>query len=378
MLKLVKNKDGDKLTDTQKKTQSAFLSVCAITAQCHALLNTSFNPPPTKPAWFDDLNSKLNDAKDAAKEWIDIIAPDISSTIPDLIINYQSSFSSAVDNIKELYTQNPNAKGKDDPTVQQAAYILNLISSQVKQQEGKVRDMSQRLSNWGEKMQKAHDALKSGATNIQNAETDLQTDIDKMNTSIDTNQKLIDEMNKRIIYAALAIVGGIFLAIVGVAIAVASVGTAATIGAGIAVIGVGGIAGGAAVWGMAQHQIDEAYSAISDEQKQKNADQQQLIALQGIALASNAAISCIEVATSTLSTFEITWGLLDKELQDVIAKLDNGASMDQIIGQKFFSESAYNEWEKSVDLANTLAGAAADISSKKAVEYRELPMKAAA
>lgn len=37
--------DGTTLNSTQQSTQSSFLAVHVITAQCHAILNTQFNHP---------------------------------------------------------------------------------------------------------------------------------------------------------------------------------------------------------------------------------------------------------------------------------------------------------------------------------------------
>ena len=75
-------------TKLQQQTQSAFVILSLITQACHGILNTIFVPPSPKPSWFDDLNGKLDVAKTHARDWIDNIAPGVTSGVPVQVINY--------------------------------------------------------------------------------------------------------------------------------------------------------------------------------------------------------------------------------------------------------------------------------------------------
>ncbi|AEY67471.1 HBL/NHE enterotoxin family protein [Clostridium sp. BNL1100] len=360
------------LTDRQQKTQSSFLAINLITAQCHAILNTQFTPPEHKPTWFDDLKSKLDDAKVVAKEWIDDIAPEVSASIPAQVIDYGATFNACVDTIHDLYSKNPTASGADDPTVLEAKTIMQALAAEVDTRHKNIESMEDKLKQWGDKMQVAHDNLQSGASNIQKTIIDLETDIKKMNTSIQANEAAIEELNKQLVYAEVAVAVGIFMLVAGVALTVATAGTAAVVSGGIAVLGAAAIIGGAVTWGVLQNKIDNDYSAIADEQKEKSDDHQQIVALQGLSSASTATISAIQMSTSTLSDFKTTWKLFGDELQAVIDKLNNGAAMSSIIMEKVMTDAAKNEWDDAVELAKELA------SAKVTVEVNSLPMNSAA
>ncbi len=353
-----------KLTDSQQKTQSSFLSLQVITASCHAILNTTFIVPAVKPVWFDDLNSKLDAAKANASDWINNIAPDLTAGIPNQVIDYAATFQASIEAIKELYQQNPTASGKDNPIVKQAAAILSNLSAEVEGKVSNVDTMSQRLTDWGNKMQKSHDDLSTGAGAIQNTLIDLQTDIGKMDNAIKNNLDAIQQLNKNLVYAQVAVGVGIFMLVAGVALCVATAGTASVVAGGVAALGAAAIIGGAVTWGVLQKQIDDDYADIAKEQKQKAADQQQIVALKGIAMATNQAVSFIETATNTLSDFRTGWSLYKDELIGVQDKLDKGASMSSLVMEKVFADAAQNEWTLAVEFAQQLVNAKPDVQSK--------------
>ncbi|WP_419834810.1 alpha-pore-forming cytotoxin MakA [Endozoicomonas atrinae] len=356
--------EGTTLNDTQQTTQSSFLAVHVITAQCHAILNTQFTPPDVKPDWFDDLNAKLDTAKTVAKDWIDNLAPEVSASIPAQIIDYGATFSASVDAIHTLYEQDPSASGADNATVVQVKAIMENLSTEVGKKQAVVTAMQSKLTDWGTRMQSAHDDLVNGATNIQKTIVDLKTDIESMDNAIANNRSAIEKLNKDLVYAQVAVGVGVFMLVAGVALTVATAGTAAYVSGGIAALGVSSIVAGAVTWGVIQGEINDDYDKIADEQKQKAADQQQIVALQGLSNASSAVVSAIELSTSTLSDFETTWKLFGDELQGVIDKLDSGAGMSSIIMEKVMTDAAKNEWDDAVELAKELAGATVSVESK--------------
>lgn len=352
------------LSDSQQKTQASFLSLQVITAACHAILNTTFTPPSVKPSWFDSLNSKLDAAKANASDWIDNIAPQLTAGIPNQVIDYASTFQASVQAIEELCAQNPTASGASNPIVMEAAEILTNLANQVKGNISAVDGMATTLKNWGDAMQKSHDDLSNGAVDIQNAIVDLQTDVTAMNNAIANNLAAIQELNKQLVYAQIAVGVGIFMLVAGVALCVATAGTAAVVAGGVAAVGAAAIIGGAVTWGVLQKRINDDYADIANEQKEKSEDQRQIIALQGIAMATNQTISSIETATSTLSDFRTSWALYQDELTGVLSKLNSGASMSSIIMEKVFADAAQNEWTLAVQYAQELVNSKPSVDSK--------------
>ncbi|MDD7805164.1 MAG: HBL/NHE enterotoxin family protein [Endozoicomonas sp. (ex Botrylloides leachii)] len=356
--------DNTQLNSTQQSTQSAFLAVHVITAQCHAILNTQFIPPDVKPDWFDDLNAKLDTAKSVAKDWVDNLAPEVSASIPAQVIDYGATFDASVTAIHELYDQDPTASGSDNPSIVEVKAVMQNLSTEVGKKQAVVTTMQGKLKTWGIQMQSAHDDLVTGASNIQKTIVDLQTDIENMDNAIANNRAAIAKLNKDLVYAQVAIGVGVFMLVAGVALTVATAGTAAVVSGGIAALGAASIIGGGVTWGVIQGQIDDDYSKIAQEQKQKTEDQQQIVALQGLSNASSAVVSAIELSTSTLSDFETTWKLFDDELQGVIDKLDSGADMSSIIMEKVMTDAAKNEWDDAVELAKQLSDATVTVESK--------------
>lgn len=365
--------ENHQLTERQKATQSAFLAVHIITGQCHAILNTQFVQPKKKPEWYDKLKKKLDKTKALANEWIDKIAPEVSASIPAQIIGFGTTFSASIEEIHDLCNKHPEAKGADNQYVKQAAGILNYLASAVAIRQNTVADMQKKLAKWGSDMQAAHDDLKAGAINIQSAIKDAQTDIKKMDAAIANYEKLIEGYNKAISYSAMAVGVGVFLTVVGVAIAVGTAGTGVWIGGAIAGVGVGMAVGGVVAWKVYHDKIQATYSEIGKLQKQKDVDYLQIVALKGLASASNQVIKAVELSTTTLSDFRTTWKLLENELKSVNSKLQNGEKMESIFMQKVLSKAAKKEWDAAVELAKSLAKAKVTIQHQK-VE----PLKAAA
>ena len=353
-----------KLTDSQQKTQSAFVTVNFITGQCQAILNTQFVAPSKKPSWFDDLNAKLQVAKDLAGQWINGLSIDVASSIPSQVINYGTTFMAAIDQIHELYQKDPLAKGADNPTIKQVADIMNLLSDQVLDLQSSAADVQKKLIDWGEKMQKAHDNLLNGATSIQNTIIDLNTDVEKMDSAIAENKSLIEQYNKAIIASAAAIGVGLFMLVAGIALCIATAGTAAVVAGGVAAGGAAAIIGGAITWGIMQNKINSAYDDIAQEQKEKTEDQQQIVALKALAASASAAITSIELSKQALSELEVTWQVYSNELSDVAKKLKRGTSMTSIIGEKVMADAARNEWEQAVKLSQDLVGSKVPVESK--------------
>lgn len=348
------------------KTGQAFSAAQLITMACHAVLNTQFEAPTPKPDWFDDLNASLEAAKGVADEWIQTLAPTVTSSIPLQVINFGPTFTAVTNQIIALADKNPTARGKDDPTVVQIRELIaDGLLPQINDAIGEVEKSSKALEQWGERLQHAHDQLSSGAANIQAAEISLQSDIAKMNNAIKNLHNLIDGENKAIAASAAAIGIGMFALVVGIALAPETGGASLAIGGAI---GAAGIIGGAVTWGVMQHKINKQFDEIAKDQKEKADDQRQLVALQGLAMASNGAVSNLSLASSSLSKFRTQWATFHGELQGVVKKLDDAEDTIAVILQKTFTQAAVKEWDSATETANALA------SRKVTIESKYLPM----
>jgi len=117
-------------------------------------------------------------------------------------------------------------------------------------------------------------------------------------------------------------------------------------GASLIVSGIGGAAiiGGAVTWGVMQAKINSQFSEIAEDQKHISDDKRQLVALQGLSLAANSAISSIATATSALSDVKVMWTMFQNDLQGTMDKLEKADENLSAIVNKAYVIAAQKEW----------------------------------
>jgi hypothetical protein len=290
----------------------------------------------------------------------------MTSSIPSHVIDYATTYQAMTAQIIELIDKDPTAKGNDNPTVKETFALIEALADSVGDIITDVDDMKTKLKEWGDKMQQSHDDLYKGAANIQAAETDLQSDINKMNTAIEGLQAYIYAENKAIGYGGIAIGIGLFAVVAGIALA------PVTDGYSLIVAGAGALAiiGGAVNWGVMQNKINKQFDEIAKDQQRITDDKRQLVALLGLSLSSNTAISAIEIATQTLSDVRTMWAVFQGELQGTLDKLNKADEELYAIVNKAYIQGAQTEWNLAVEFAQQLVG------KKLEVEVKELPMAA--
>jgi hypothetical protein len=381
--------DGEKL-DVYSVTSAAFsvlltksrmatgvTSIVLVTNACHAILNTQLTLPDgmKKPAWFDDLVAKLDAAKALATEWINTLAPDLTASLPNKVINYDTQYGAITNQIIRIAEAHPLAKGPDDPNVKHVFQLISALKTQVGKIHDDVAAEDQKLLDWGTRMQAAHDALSGGVTSIQAAEADLAGDIGKMDADMSRLRSEIDGLNKAIAAAAVSIALGLFAAIVGVALCF--IPGMQAVGGIVIGIGVAGVIGGAVTWGVMQKRVNDDYDQIATDQKQKSVDQQQLIALRGLEIATSQSISSIAIATSALSNVRALWKLFAGELDGVLQQLNQADTGLALIVNEAFVQGAQDEWKLAAELAKQLLNPVADRVTTSLPMDVTIPKKAA-
>ncbi len=347
-------------------TGVSYNAATLITMACQAVVSTVFVAPSPKPDWFDGLNAQLEAAQALANQWLNTIGQQVTQSIPLQVINFGADFTAATQAITSIVQANPTASGPQNQYVLEIkAIIQQTLLPPIQSAITNIESTSTSLTNWGNSMQTAHNNLSSGATNIQSAEIALQGDIDKMNNAISSLHAEIDGENKAIAASAAAIAIGVFALIVGVALAPETGGASLLIGG---FIGAAGIIGGSVTWGIMQSRINKQFDQIAADQKELSDDQRQLTALQGLALASQNAVSNIEFATSALSKLRTQWGVFQGELQSVVDKLESAEDAISTIVQGVFTNAALQEWNAAITTANAL------VNAKIPVETKTLPM----
>lgn len=361
------------ISELKGHTQKSFVTLNLITQACHGLLNTTFTCPPQKPEWFDELNHKLDIAKGDAKTWIDELAPSVTAGVPQQVIDYQTTYDGLTKAIMGIVKAHPEAKGAEDPYVQQVHALVAELQSSVKEKIKGTETTATKLTVWGDAMQSSHDELSTGAASIQKAEVALNTDVEKMNAAIEALKATIHQENIAIAASGIGIGVGLLLLVAGIALA------PETGGASLLIAGTGGllIIGGAVTWGVMQHKIDEQFKEVAKDQEELEADKAQLVALKGLSTASNQAIEYTANATSALSEFRTTWALFEGELKGVSDKLQHAEESLSTVVEGAFTEAAAKEWEDAATLAQSLVEAPVAVPTKQLPMQSEAALKAA-
>ena len=352
--------------DKNDASASGFTALQIVTASCHGILNTILTTPDPKPDWFDELSGNLDTAKVLANQWIDDLAPQLTASIPNHIIDYGTTYNAITDQIVGLLDENPTAKGKDDPTVQQVFALINALDESLASILKDIDATSETLKKWGDDMQTAHDKLFNGAASIQESQIKLQNHIDSMNNAISTLRAEIDAQNKALIAGAAAVAGGVFTMAIGIALAPVSGGASLVVGG----IGAAAVIGGAVTWGVMQSKIDDNFDKISDDQAAIAEDERQLAALNGLALGAGTAIDSIASATSALSGVRTLWATFQGEIKGTQDKLEKADEELMAIVNKAFVIAAQKEWTLAIEFAQKLTGMSVS------VETKEVSMKA--
>ena len=336
--------------DLKSQTQTGFLSLQLVTQACHAVANTVFVPLTPKPDWFDGLKTNLDAAQIVANDWINNIAPALTASVPQTVLDYGSTYQALSAQIVSICTANPDAKGSDNQYVIQVHELLAALLDQADQILGTVDTSKSQLLTWGQRLQTAHNDLASGASSIQNAEVGLASDVDKMNLAIKSLNATIEGLQEEIMYAEIAVGVGIFLGVVALALAFVSGGASLLVGG----VAVGAIVGGAIEWAKFQAEVNSDFADIAADQQEMAADKVQITALQGLAMASNQAVSNMGLAESYLSDFRTSWQGFHDDLQAVINDLTLADQALSTLLEMAFSNSALNEWKLAVEFATQL------------------------
>lgn len=357
----------DEATDKSVKTYAA---LTLISASCHVILNTSLIKPNPKIgkdgkdifAWFDDVNSKLDDSKNVARDWINNVVTPIQGEIPSSVITFDNQLQETAQYILNICKQYPKMK-KGDDAFNDVNQLLDALKDTIDNDILVPIDKSRTaLKSWGESMQKAHDALSGKVKIIQDAEVDLAADIERLNTSIETIHGMISSESTLVAVGAGLVGGGIFVALIGVVLCVSGVGAVA----GGIVMGVGAamVIGGAVTWGVMQGKIDAQYKEIAEDRKEINADKQLLVSLKSIEGGTVSAVENMQIALSALDEVKSMWESFRNIISGTMTDLSKAENAPSSILKRMFTETAVKQWGDAHVLAQKLLDTKVKVEDK--------------
>ena len=344
-------------SDTALKSYSA---LTLVSASCHAVLNTSLIKPEPKVdeegndmfAWFDDVKSRLDDAKVVANNWLNNIVTPIQSDIPVSIINFNNQFQATTEYVLKICQENPHMK-KGDTAFEEVNTLLQALIDTIDKDIILPMDHSREaLAAWGNTLQQAHDNLSGKVKVVQDAEIELSTEIDMLNTDIETLNHLISSENTLVSVGGGLVGGGIFVALVGVTLCATGVGAVA----GGLVIGVGAamIIGGAVTWGVMQGRIEKQYKEIAAHKKEINEDKVLLASLKGLESGTAFAVANMQTALSALDEVKTMWLGFRDIVAGTVHNLDRAEQSATAIVKAMFTDAAIKQWDDAKDIAMKL------------------------
>jgi len=367
--------NGGDVQSAQAQANSGFASVQIVTAAAHALLNAVIGPVPTvdnPPAGLDmqkitdginDVRTKLTAAQATASTWVDDLSIEVGKTIPTSIMNYSSLYDAASDQIadsvaaaKNLPSDPPAPPGSPPgPRAQAQLDILSMfqaLQGQVQEIKTNVDSCADRLSAYGQQLQKDHDALVGGSDEVQTLITMDQSALDSIKTDVDRLQSEVKELNKRLMDAELAVGGGIFVGVVGIALCCVPGGQ--VVGGCAIAVGVAGVVGGGVEWGLTEASIKSDEKKIQDDQVTKTAIEQQVIALTTVHTVTAMLVDQVAQAESALSDLRTFWASMDTMLGDVISDLGKPDALPNFSLDTVWLAASKKNWTKLNDMAEAL------------------------
>ena len=348
------------INETSDTTLKSYSALTLVSVSCHAVLNTSLIKPEPKLdeegkdmfAWFDDVKSKLDDAKVVANDWLNNIVTPIQSDIPVSIINFNNQFQATTEYVLEICQKNPHMKKGDEAFEEVNALLQALIDTIDKDIILPMDNSREALVTWGNTLQQAHDGLSGEVSVIQDAEIELGTEIDMLNTDIETLNNLISSESTLVSVGGGLVGGGIFVALVGVVLVASGVGAVAgglVIGAGAAMV-----IGGAVTWGVMQGKIEKQYKEIAEHKKEINEDKQLLASLKGLGSGTTSAVANMQTALSALDEVKTMWLGFRDIVAGTVNDLDRAEQSATAVVKAMFTDAAIKQWEDAKDIAMKL------------------------
>ena len=119
------------------------------------------------PAWFAPVTTAIKTAVGHASDWMDDLCIDVTTTVPQTIIDFASRFDAATNGMINLETELSMGSGSATPAQKQRAIaILDDLQQGVTAASATVQSIQDRLLTLIQQVQADHDALASGSATV--------------------------------------------------------------------------------------------------------------------------------------------------------------------------------------------------------------------
>lgn len=317
-------------------------------SSCQAIVETYVAPPPSTTDWYNKISTELDNVQKMIREWRLSGNLYCNTDIISQIITCASFMDSVNGNIEQLFNELKNQYS--DTLKNNLVDFLQKISDQINTVYQTVNSYYIDLTNWKNKVEQSKQDINDTINAIQAEEKEIQSEIISINKNIEDLQKQIQNEREAIAKAKDQEKAGIFETVFGIIFAPFTGGTSLI----LAGFGVASIAEAEAQVSALEDSLKHYQDLIAQDQKNLDDDKKQISSLKLILASVATLIDDCSYIDSSVITLQITLATLRKEISDVVTKISNATNSEMIIGQKFWYEDTYNQWQSIQKLANTL------------------------
>jgi Bacillus haemolytic enterotoxin (HBL) len=287
-------------------------SMTAVTGYANAIANIVLLPATTPPAdWFPVLSGALVMAQSHCQTWVEVIGPNLSSGIPQTLIDYGNFFAATTQDILSIVGSSTDLNAASRQLVlQDIDGLLEFLATE----STAVATLHTQLKQFQSDVLADHTALSTGTGAAQKALNLDEATIATINSNIAGIQAAIATASTQATYSEIGIGLSIFVGLCAVTLAVA------TGGAGAVLVGCVAVAGFGAAIDRTVAYNETVTSDLAKLQVQQNAltdDQAQATALSSIVNTTQTIVTANEAASAALDTLETIWTTLTGKLTSV-------------------------------------------------------------
>ena len=309
--------------------------------------------------WYTQIEQNLNTVQKLVRQWRLSGNLYFSTDIASSVVNIGTTFNTTQLQVNTLFNELETSynQGKLNQLIQ----ILQTLQEPIQRLSTSINHYNNDLNSWAAKIEDAHEALQNTIAKIQQQETQIQAEITATNQQIELIQQQVSAFKKAIAQAKSKRKLGIFETIFGVVLAPFTLGGSLI----LAGFGVSSIVEAESEVTALQGDIQTSVNRINQDQQELSDDQKQITSLNALLL-SVALVNegCTDISRS-LEALETSVGSLYDETSNVVDSLQKATTSEQVILQKVWYMSAFNEWQNILEVALSLTNAQPSITRKQ-------------
>lgn len=338
------------------QVSTSLSAMVLLNSSCQGVVETCISETTGAEQWYDKVQSGLNAVQKLVRDWRLSGNLYFNQTLVDAVVNTANAFVQAKAQADNYFGQLDN--GFNATVQNELIALVNGISTAVGAFGQSARQYSTALNNWAQQVGGAQQNLNQVVSDIQAQEAQLQADIALVNQQIADMEEQIKTCREAISKARSEEKKGIFETVFGVVFAPFTGGLSLI----LAGIGVSSIVEAEQAVSSLEDSIKKSQAKIVSDQSELSDDQRQVLCLKALLLSVGTVSNDCTWITTALEALQTTVGSIQQETDGVAEKLSAATTTEQLILEKVWFDSAFDEWQDILDTAQTLSQASPSVS----------------